>query len=195
MADRDASRPALPTSALSFRGGFSSVARTDYEIGATYRHDGELLTSRDIRVATDNFAEPDIVAFFGREGNEAARSSKRSDDMELMFGPHPLLTVIARTQLEQTRETGLGDRFGDRAAGRGDDATEPRLLDRPWVTIMLVRADDSDPAFEKDEAVQRVARALIGARTLPAAEITRPGRYRGPVGVDGDGKLQRLDAE
>jgi hypothetical protein len=185
--------PGVPSPGLSFRGGFGDAPRENYSVGARFRHAGWLRTSRDVRVATNNFSDRDIVAFFGRDGRDVSGDSDHPDEQETLFGPDAEFTVIAQTRLAARRDTGLGDTFGDRTADRGviEDA---RLTDEPWLTVVVVGGREGKGIPTPDEAVQRAGQAIVGARTLPAASSDRPERYRGPIGVDVNGQLQSLAA-
>lgn len=183
----------VPSPGLAFRGGFGDIGRETYSVGARFRHAGWLSTSRDVRVATDNFSDRDVVAFWGGDGRDVSAESDHPDELETIFGPDAELTVIAQTQLAAYRETGLGDTVGDRTADRGL-AEDARLSDEPWLTVVIVGRDEGQGIPTPDDAVQRAARAILGARTLSPVASDRPERYRGPIGVDANGQLQSLAA-
>lgn len=184
----------LPQPGLAFRGSFDTVGRDSYEVGRSYRHHGLLRCSRDVRVATDNFADPDIVAVFGREGRDIDLQSEHPEEAETVHWPDPVLTVIAQRRLESRVDARLGDSLGDKAAHRGSDQRhEPGLAEEPFVTVVLVHGEENDEMPDPEDAIQRVARAIAAAHELPPAEISRPGRFRGPIGVDASGSLAPHD--
>jgi hypothetical protein len=184
---------AFPQPGVSFRGGFGPLGRDRYSVGTTLRHSGLLRSSRDVRVATENFADDDIVVLFGREGRDLDGESEHPEEAETVFWPDPRIRVVAQTRLEGRRDARLGDSLGDRAAHRRADHTdEPRLADEPFLTVVVVESGSSDTPTDVDDAVQRAARLIAAARGLPPADIVSPGRFRGPIGVDAEGNL---DAE
>lgn len=193
-AEEERAAAAFPQPGVSFRGGFGAAQRDRYSVGATFRHSGMLRTNRDARVATDNFADEDIVAVFGREARDLDGLADAPTEGETVYWPDPVFTVVAQRRLEDRVDARLGDRLGDRVAHRRADQTDdPRLADQPLLTVIVVRSGN-DLDTDVEDAVQRAARMILAAREAPPVEVASPARFRGPIGVDAGGNLQPVDA-
>jgi hypothetical protein len=174
---------------MSFRGGFGTLGREAYEIGRRYRHSGVLLSSRDVRIATDNFADDDIVVIFGQESRDVAAQSEFPEEAETVFAPDLSFTVVAQVQIDNRRSARLGSELVDAATDRRENQQiDHRLDDQPFLTVVVVHGERPDYETNVDDAVQRAGQAIAGARQLGEAVLPRPGRYRGPIGVGADGR-------
>ncbi len=185
----------VPQAGLSFRGGFGDIEQERYAVGRTFRHHGLLRASRDVRVATDNFADRDVVALYGADGRDVSATSEHPDEGETVFWPDPAFTVIAQTEVDDRLDARLQDTASDSRAGRtSGKRAEPALADRPLLTVVVVHGRADDPPTDVNDAVERAVHALAGARQIGPAVLTRPGRYRGPIGVDEHGQPASEDS-
>ena len=145
----------LPGPGLSFRGGGADW----WEEGRTYTEPGWLRSSRDPRVATENFATGDPVALFGAGGRDVESLSDHPDEQETVFLPGSRFTVLRRAEAD-----GL----------------------TLWVVRVHPEGDDGEGAEASDadvaDAVTRAVNALVRARTLPPVPVERAGRFVGGFG-------------
>jgi hypothetical protein len=164
MTSEDAVARLVPEPSLSFRGGLGNLSRSAFAPPARFRHHGELVTTRDVRLATNNFAEEDVLGVLGRTGRDTAPLSPDASTLEIVYLPEVTLEVVA----------------------------QQRLADHLWLTVVRVEDDEPAQPLDADEAVRRIGTAVVRARTLPAADLTDPTRYLGPIGTDAAGRLDQL---
>jgi hypothetical protein len=161
MSTEDAVARLVPEPGLSFRGGLGSVGRTALAPPARFRHHGTLVTTRDVRLATNNFADEDVLGVVGRSGRDTAPLSPDTAELEVLYLPEVCFEVLA----------------------------QQRLDDRLWLTVIRIEDDEPPQPLDVEETVRRIGTAVVRARGLPPATLTDPARYAGPIGVDAAGRL------
>lgn len=154
----------LAEPSLSFRGGLGHLPRSVFEPPARFRHHGDLLTTRDVRLATDNFTGTDVVAVLGNTGRDISPLSPDTADLEVLFQPDISFGVLAQERLEE----------------------------RLWLTVIVMEDDAPPHPLDVDETMRRIGTAIVRAHSLPPADIVDPLRYSGPLGVDADGRLDQV---
>jgi hypothetical protein len=150
-SDRAAIEAIPPGPGMSFRGGCADW----WEVGRSYEVRGWLRTSRDPRIATDNFRDRAVTALFGRTGRDLVGHTAFPEEQETVFLPGARFTV---------------ERQGE-VAGL-------------WVTLVTVARDDDgdEPARDVADEASRVSTVLARSLTLPDATVPRPGIFRGGFG-------------
>lgn len=149
---------------LSFRGGLRTASRSSLRIGTCYRHHGDLLSTHDARLATNNFTDPDIIAILGDCGIDTTPLAPGSSDLEVVHRGDVEFTVV------------------------GSQPIDHRL----WLTTILIDDRDRFQQLDVDQAMRRIATAVLRALSLPAADVRDQSRYAGPIGVDSSGRLDPI---
>ncbi|KQW47925.1 hypothetical protein ASC77_16080 [Nocardioides sp. Root1257] len=143
-----------PWTGLSFRG---LPPGPFPEEGATILAEGVTATSRDPRVATENFAVRGLWAISGRSGRAIEQLSAAPDEREVVFRPGSLFTVLKVARL------------GDLAVVLLDDVAFWATGDQPVSATPL--ADFA-----------RLAKARIDdALEGPQVQVAAPGKFVGPI--------------
>jgi hypothetical protein len=113
-------------------------------------------TSRDPRVATENFSTDGVYAVIGRRGRDISQVSQHPLEQEVVFRPGSIFLPIERFDV---------------------DGLE--------VAIVEELDPDNDPAatplFTLDELKDQMREAIREARSRPAVEVTTPGKFAGPL--------------
>lgn len=149
--DLAAIRALPPSPGLSFRGRGSGT----WQLDTPYIEPGWLLSSRDPRIGTDDFAHHDVVALFGACGRDLHDGSGRREEQETVFLPNSTFTVIRKGFIGTT-----------------------------WLQIVVVSRDDGLPerAPEVDVQIRRAVSAVKASLASPATRPTRSGRFSGAFG-------------
>lgn len=103
---------------------------------------GVTATSRDPRIATENFTVPAIAAIVSRSGRDISSFSRYSDEREVVLPPEVALVEIARTTTDDGRAVVLIEQL-----------SEPTPTDLPSTLVDLIahvegelrRAQAADP--------------------------------------------------
>ncbi len=144
--------PPLP--GLVFRGrpeGLSPLPGTTATVGL-------VATSRDVRIATENFATPGLYAIATRTARDVSPFAEDPAQAEQVLLPGVLLKPLVVGRLAPGIEVEVLEEL----------ATDPaRVREVPWPSLDALLGDIAD----------RVAAAYAA----PAQVITAPGRFVGPV--------------
>lgn len=141
-----------PSPGLSFRGRGSGT----WQIGSWYTEPGWLISSRDPRIGTDDFATGDVVAIFGACGRDLHDNRRRREEHETVFLPGARFTPIRKGFVGQT-----------------------------WLQIIVVSRDDGRPEPQPDveRQVRRAVSAVKASLASPPTELVRSRRFSGAFGV------------
>lgn len=138
---------------VSFRGG--TVADTFGRSSGTVVARGLTPTSRDARVATENFTTPALYAVVGNLGRSVEAVSQHPAEREVVFLPGTLFRALTQV------------RFDDLLIS----VVEQLDLDR----------EPGGPQGDLDELLATVASAVRDARQREPVEVTTPGKFAGDI--------------
>jgi hypothetical protein len=113
-------------------------------------------TSRDPRVATDNFATSGVYAVIGSRGRDLASISRHPQELEVVFRPGSLFLPI-----ESFDVGGL----------------EVAIIEE----LDPDRDPDEQPAFTLDQLKDQMRSAIEEARARTSVEDVTPGKFVGPL--------------
>jgi hypothetical protein len=143
-----------PYEAITFRGR-SADARFGRP-GEVVVTTGLTATSRDVRIATENFTAPALYAIAGISGRAIEQHSQFPDEREVVFLPSTMLRV----------------------------AKVARLGDLPLVIVEQLDPQ-RDPAVPKtdplDEWSRSIAARFLSARRRPPLDLPHPGKFVGDI--------------
>ncbi len=141
-----------PSPGLSFRGRGSGT----WQVGTWYTEPDWLITSRDPRIGTDDFANGDVVAIFGACGRDLHDNRRRREEHETVFLPGAVFTVLRKGFVGTT-----------------------------WLQILAVNRDDGRPERATDVEIQvrRAVSAVRASLAAPPTETVRSRRFSGGFGV------------
>lgn len=125
---------------------------------------GVTATSKDPRIATENFSTPVVVAIVSRTGRDISFLSAQQAEQEVVLPPETVLLEVARTTLDDGRPVVIAEQLTD---------PDPAVALPPTL----------------DDLVAHVRQTLHAARAQPAVAITTPGKFVEPLFflTDGDG--------
>lgn len=112
-------------------------------------------TSRDARVATENFTTDAVYAILSRTGRAIEQFSAAVHEREVVFLPGVVLTLVTRARADDLLVV-IVEEFDPRAA-------EPVVSDL-------------------DDIKGQIGRAILEARSREAGPPVRPGRFAGDIG-------------
>ncbi len=139
-----------PSPGLSWRGRLGTTPHQ-----GTFVTDNVLDTTRDLRVATDNFALPAAYAVFGLTGRDLAPFSASREAEELVFLPARVFTVGETIEADGVQVTVVVER--------------------------LIRDGEVESPEALDERIGQLAAQVGHARALPPVRVDQPERFRGPL--------------
>lgn len=141
-------------SAVTYRGLPDDAAA----LTSTIVTEGLMATSRDPRIATENFAATSLIAVAGRTGRDIAFLAQHSAEAEVVFLPGTILRPVRTVAL--------------------DDGTTVFVVEE-----LLTDATGPDPALPSsaDALIQAVIDTVTASRRADAVPITTPGKFAGPV--------------
>jgi hypothetical protein len=138
---------------LSFRGGgvtdtFGRSSRTAVTRALT-------ATSRDPRVATENFTTGGLYAVIGSAGRDVTGVSEHPAEREVVFLPDTAFRVVRTVRHE----------------------------DLPIVVVEQLDPDraPTEPKLELDSVLQRIATLVRAAKDADPVEVTSPGKFAGDI--------------
>ncbi len=138
-----------PYEGVTFRGAAATVQGTTVAAGV-------MASSRDPRVASENFTAPVLLALHHRTGRDITALSQHADEAEVVVLPgtawRPITTVeVEGTLVQALEELDLG------RTGRAPDG---------WGTSV-------------DDVAQRITRAVAVARDRTPVDVHTPGKFAG----------------
>jgi hypothetical protein len=113
-------------------------------------------TSRDPRVATDNFSTDGVYAVIGRRGRDLTSVSERPDEQEVVFRPGSVYLPIERFDVDGL-EVAVVEEL--------DPDNDP----------------DAAPPFTLDQLKAQMTEAIRDAHGRPPVEDITPGKFAGPL--------------
>ena len=113
-------------------------------------------TSRDPRVATDNFSTDGVYAVIGRRGRDLTSVSERPDEQEVVFRPGSVYLPIERFDTD------------------GLEVAVVEELDPD-------HDPNAQPPFTLDQLKDRMTEAIRDARGRPSVDGITPGKFTGPL--------------
>ncbi len=142
------------TAAVSYRGLPGDAAAP----AGTFVTEGFTATSRDPRIATENFAAGSIVAIAGRTGRDISFMAKNPDESEIVLLPGAILRPVQITHADGITVHVIEELLTDETA-----QPDPALPQTP------------------DALLELVTDAVATARTASPAAITTPGKFSGSL--------------
>lgn len=142
------------TAAVSYRGLPGDAAAPT----GTFVAEAFTATSRDPRIATENFAADSIVAIAGRTGRDISFMAKHPDEAEIVFLPGAILRPVQTTHADGITVHVIEELLTDETAH-----PDPAL--------------PSDP----DALLELVIEAVTTASTASPIAITTPGKFSGSL--------------
>lgn len=117
---------------------------------------GLVATSRDPRVATENFTADELFAVVGTAGRALEQLSQHPDEREVVFLPATMFLVVKRARVEDLPVTIVEqlDPMRDPAAG---------------------------PTASLEETAREVTLAVLGARGRDDVVVHSPGKFAGDI--------------
>lgn len=140
---------------ISFR-GVGSAAGLGFQGGGFVVTTGLVATSRDPRVATENFTAAGLYAVVGRSGRSIEAHSQHPDEREVVFAPGATFTVVKHARVEDLPVVIV-------------EELDPHAFDAPPEKTGL------------DEVGATIGRAVLAARALPELPVTSPGKFVGDI--------------
>ncbi len=140
---------------ISFR-GFGSPTGLGFQGGGFVVTTGLVATSRDPRVATENFTAAGLYAVVGHSGRSIEAHAHHPEEREVVFVPGATFTVVKHA----------------------------RVGDLPVVIVEELDTGAFDDPPEKasiDEVGAAIGRAVLAARDLPEVAVATPGKFVGDV--------------
>ena len=144
-----------PHRGVSYRG---QVAGADFG-----RNEGQVVvtqlltaSSRDVRVATENFSASGLYVILGRTGRAIETLSRRPEEQEVVFLPASMFLVVKRAQLDGMPVTVVEQLNPE--LGKPDDAL---------ATL--------------DEIAALVTQRVGAARSASPVELASPGKFAGDI--------------
>ena len=119
-----------------------------------------LSTSRDPRVATDNFACTTLFAIMARKARDVAKGSEHPEEAELVFLPGTVFVPVGTIRVTTMGSTAQILEEVDPAAGRTAGAGMPETV---------------------DDLIDMVVAQVSKARRMEPVDLTSPGKYAGPI--------------
>jgi hypothetical protein len=113
-------------------------------------------TSRDPRVATDNFSTDGVYAVIGRPGRDLTWVSEHPDEQEVVFRPGSVYLPIQRFDVDDL-EVAVVEEL--------DPDNDP----------------DVAPPFTLDELKDQMTEAIRDARSRPPVDAITSGKFVGPL--------------
>jgi hypothetical protein len=117
-------------------------------------------TSRDPRVATDNFSTDGVYAVIGRRGRDLTSVSEHPDEQEVVFRPGSVYLPIERFDVD-----GLEVAVVEELDPDNDPTAQPS--DRPPFTL--------------EQLKEQMTEAIRDARGRPPVEDVTSGKFAGPL--------------
>lgn len=117
---------------------------------------GLTATSRDVRVATENFTSPVIAAIVSRSGRDLLFFSAHPAEREVVLPPEVVLQTVAVDAADDGTPLVIIEQLGEADPKAGLPATLPALI---------------------DEAKARIAAAVAS----PTVEVVSPGKFTEPL--------------
>jgi hypothetical protein len=114
---------------------------------------GLVPTSRDPRVATENFTTPGLFAIVGSEGRAIESASQFPDEQEVVFLPASVFSFVATANYDGY----------------------------PIVVARQVNLADEQSPLDREALIRRVGGAIRAAKASAPAEVTSPGKYVGDI--------------
>ncbi|WP_026877504.1 hypothetical protein [Jiangella gansuensis] len=145
-----------PAPGLTYRGLAAGAAPPD----GTLVTQGLTATSRDPRVATENFTAAGVLAVAGHHGRDLGFFAQNPAEAEVVFLPGTVFRPVRAVTL--------------------DDG-------QPVVFVEELRPDAAEPAppaglpASTDELVSRVRDEVDAAQRRPAVTVTNPGKFAGDL--------------
>jgi hypothetical protein len=113
-------------------------------------------TSRDPRVATDNFSTDGVYAVIGRRGRDLTSVSERPDEQEVVFRPGSVYLPIERFDVDDL-EVAIVEEL--------DPDNDPNAA----------------PPFTLDQLKDQMTEAIRDSRGRPSVDDITPGKFVGPL--------------
>lgn len=117
---------------------------------------GVTATSKDPRIATENFSTPAVAAIVSRTGRDIAAFSAHPAEQEIVLPPEVVLLEVARTALPDGRPV-----------------------------VIVEQLAESDPSASLpptlDELVSHVQKLLGASLESPPVPVTTPGKFVEPL--------------
>jgi hypothetical protein len=113
-------------------------------------------TSRDPRVATENFATDGVYAVIGSRGRDIASVSRHPHEQEVVFRPGSMFLPIERFDV---------------------DGVEVAIVEE----IDPDRDPDEQPSFTLDQLKDQMRAAIVDARRRPSVDDVTDGKFVGPL--------------
>jgi hypothetical protein len=145
-----------PTVALTFRGMPAGVE----PMSAMTMTSKLVRTSRDPRVATDNFAHTMLFAIIARKARDVSNSAEHPEEAELVLLPGTVLNPIGQIRVTSMGSTAQILEEVDPSVGKFASAGMPESV---------------------DELIDMVVTQVSKARRMDPVELTSPGRYAGTI--------------
>jgi hypothetical protein len=140
---------------VSFR-GIGSTSGLGFHAGGFVLTQGLVATSRDPRVATENFSAEGLYAVVGDSGRSLEGHSQHPDEREVVFLPGVAFHVVKHA------------RVGDLPVVIVEEL-DPAAFETP-----------PEPA-SLDEVGASIGRAVLAARELPPVPVSSPGKFVGDI--------------
>ncbi len=138
---------------VSFRGG--TVEDTFGRSSGTVVAQALTATSRDARVATENFTTPALYAVVGNQGRSIESVSQHPAEREVVFLPGTLFRAVKQVRFDDLLIT----------------VVEQLDLDR----------EPGGPKGDLDELLETIATAVRDAQEAEPVEVTTPGKFAGDI--------------
>jgi hypothetical protein len=113
-------------------------------------------TSRDPRVATDNFSTDGVYAVIGRRGRDLTSVSEHPDEQEVVFRPGSVYLPIERFDVDDL-EVAIVEEL--------DPDNDPNAA----------------PPFTLDQLKDQMTEAIRDSRGRPSVDDITPGKFVGPL--------------
>jgi len=131
--------------------------------GSTFGREGQVLvtklltpTSRDVRVATENFTTAGLYVVIGRTGRDIETLSQQPQDKEVVFLPASMFMVVQSARVD----------------------------DLPITIVEQLNPEQEtpdDPVGTLEEVGQLTARRVAEGRSAGPVEVHSPGKFSGDI--------------
>lgn len=125
-------------------------------------------TSRDPRVATDNFSTDGVYAVIGRRGRDLTSVSEQPDEQEVVFRPGSVFLPIERFDVDGLEVAVVEELDPDNEPNAQPNA---QPIDQPI----------DQPPFTLDQLKDQMTEAIRDARGRPSVDDVTPGKFTGPL--------------